>query len=150
MEFDNNENLFQEIRKLQRKVRQIMPVPGSSANNPRHKNTNAATGVPLRRERILRILLFAENGMRQKELADFLCIGAPALSEAVDKLHSDGYIERIPDPGDGRAIRIALTDKGRVRAYEIQDNHKDNLVRLFGNLSNDEKNQMIALLQKIN
>lgn len=150
MEFDINENLFREIRKLQRRMRQIMPPPGSRANHPRPGNGNVAAGAPLGRERILRFLLFAENGMQQKELAEFLCIGAPALSEAVDKLQSDGYIERIPDPDDGRATRIILTDKGKTRAYEIQKNHKDNLNKLLEQLSSDEKLQLIKLLQKIN
>ena len=149
MEFDINENLFREIRKLHRRMRQIMPPPGSRANHPGHRNGNVA-GAPLGRERILRFLLFAENGMQQKELAEILCIGAPALSEAVDKLHSDGYIERIPDPKDGRATRIILTDKGKARAYEIQNNHKDNLNRLFEQISEEEKLQLITLLQKIN
>lgn len=145
-----NENLFQEIGKLQRRVRQVAPVPGGITNHPHPPIANGHKHPPLGRERILRILLSAETGMRQKELAECFNIGAPAVSESIDRLECDNYIVRIPDPDDRRATRIVLTEKGKARAYEIQDDHTESLNRLFENLSEDEKAQLIALLQKIN
>jgi len=76
-------------------------------------------------------------------------IGAPAMSETIDRLEEDNYIERITDPDDRRATRILLTEKGKARAYEIQDDHAESLNQLFKNLNEDEKTQLIDLLQKI-
>lgn len=153
METNINESLFQEIRRLHRRIRQIMPLPHGGAGHPNPPSADIANSdkhPPLRREHILRILLLADQGMRQKEIAELLNVGAPAMSESIDRLEDDNYIERIPDPDDGRATRIVLTEKGKARAYEIQDDHTESLNRLFRNLSGDEKTQLIVLLQKIN
>ncbi len=37
------------------------------------------------------------------------------LTPIVDRLERDGWIERVPDPNDRRAVRIALTSSGQAR-----------------------------------
>jgi DNA-binding MarR family transcriptional regulator len=53
------------------------------------------------------------DGIRLTELADRANLGLPACSELVDELQQGGYLERRPDPGDGRAKLIFPTLKGR-------------------------------------
>jgi DNA-binding MarR family transcriptional regulator len=53
------------------------------------------------------------DGIRLTELADRANLGLPACSELVDELQEGGYLERRPDPGDGRAKLIFPTPKGR-------------------------------------
>jgi DNA-binding MarR family transcriptional regulator len=53
------------------------------------------------------------DGIRLTELADRANLGLPACSEMVDELQQGGYLERRPDPGDGRAKLIFPTPKGR-------------------------------------
>lgn len=48
-----------------------------------------------------------------KQLGQALGLGAPALSGLLDRMARDGLVERRPDPDDGRAWNIALTDNGR-------------------------------------
>lgn len=168
MTAQTNEILFQEIIKLQRKFRRNTPHHHGGMNRPPHPpvadgrrfedrphppRAGMAKGAfppPPRRERILRILLSEESGLRQKQLCETMGVGAPAMSETIERLEADGYVERIPDPEDKRATRILLTEKGKARAYEMQDNHEENMDEMFKNLTEDEKVQLIALLQKIN
>ena len=133
-----NEDLFQEILKLQRRVRQTTPPPRDDLPHP-----------PFR-ERILRSLLEAEKGFRQKQLCEMIGVGAPAMSETVERLEAEGYIQRIPDPDDGRATRILLTDLGRARAYETRDDHEKHMSEMFKKLNEDEKILLTTLLKKIN
>jgi DNA-binding MarR family transcriptional regulator len=51
-----------------------------------------------------------------------------AMGELVDDLEEMGYVERIPDPSDGRAKLIVLTDQGF-----------DNLQAAFDTISGIEK-----------
>ena len=95
------------------------------------------------------ILHSAEEGMRQKEIAEIMEIGASATSQMIDKLEKDGFVKRIPDPDDRRATRIILTEKGTARAYEVDNEQESALERFFVNLQEEEKQQLIALLQKI-
>ncbi len=53
------------------------------------------------------------DGIRLTTLADRASLGLPACSELVDDLQHLGYLERRPDPTDGRAKLIFPTTKGR-------------------------------------
>jgi DNA-binding MarR family transcriptional regulator len=52
------------------------------------------------------------GGKRLTELADAASISLPSMQELVDDLERRGIVERQPDPSDGRAKLIVLTDKG--------------------------------------
>jgi DNA-binding MarR family transcriptional regulator len=47
-----------------------------------------------------------------KELAADLCLDKSTASRVVDSLERKGYVARMPDPEDGRALRLVVTDKG--------------------------------------
>lgn len=47
-----------------------------------------------------------------RELGPRVGLGAPALSGLLDRMSRDGLIERHPDPADGRAWYITLTEIG--------------------------------------
>jgi DNA-binding MarR family transcriptional regulator len=52
------------------------------------------------------------DGSRLTELAAQARMTLPAMSELVDDLQRLGIVERRPDPSDGRAKLICLTDTG--------------------------------------
>jgi len=52
------------------------------------------------------------QGSRLTELAEHARLTLPATSELVDDLQRLGIVERRPDPTDGRAKLICLTDAG--------------------------------------
>jgi DNA-binding MarR family transcriptional regulator len=53
-----------------------------------------------------------DNGSRLTELAERSGFTKQAVGEAVTELEKLGYLERMPDPSDGRAKIIKLTDFG--------------------------------------
>jgi DNA-binding MarR family transcriptional regulator len=57
------------------------------------------------------------DGLRLTDLADEAGISKQAMGELVDDLETKGYVERLPDPTDGRAKLIMWADRGR-RAHE--------------------------------
>ena len=52
------------------------------------------------------------GGRRLTELADAASMSLPSMQELVDDLERRGIVAREPDPSDGRAKLIVLTDKG--------------------------------------
>jgi DNA-binding MarR family transcriptional regulator len=58
------------------------------------------------------------EGVPMRRLATSLGLGAPALSGLLDRMTRDGLVERQPDPADGRAWNIALTDTGKTVRIE--------------------------------
>ena len=53
-----------------------------------------------------------EHGSRLTELAESAGLTKQAVGEAVTELERLGYVERVPDPQDGRAKLIKLTERG--------------------------------------
>src|SRR3712207_4666682 len=52
------------------------------------------------------------EGSRLTSLAERSGLTKQAVGEAVDDLQRLGYVERVPDPSDGRAKLVRLTEKG--------------------------------------
>lgn len=59
-----------------------------------------------------------EHGSRTSYLARHANITAQAMGELVNHLVLHGYVERAPDPSDGRARLVRLTDRGQ-EAYRL-------------------------------
>jgi DNA-binding MarR family transcriptional regulator len=70
-----------------------------------------------------------ENGSRLTDLAERSGLTKQAVGEAVAGLERKGYLERVPDPEDGRAKIIKLTQRG-VDATLTGD-------RIFAEIEND-------------
>lgn len=52
--------------------------------------------------------------------AEALDVAPSAMTGLVDRMERAGLVERRPDPGDGRAQRVRLTDAGReARAFAL-------------------------------
>jgi DNA-binding MarR family transcriptional regulator len=58
------------------------------------------------------ILWPGPQGMRPSDLAARMRVSKQALNYLLTNLERLGYLERLPDPDDRRARRIALTDRG--------------------------------------
>ena len=59
-------------------------------------------------------LLGHEEPMTPVELARALHYNPGALTRLLDKLEQRGYLKRVPDPDDRRALRLELTTQGKT------------------------------------
>lgn len=75
----------------------------------------AAAGHPAVRPPHLPVFEYVDRGRgsRVSDLARHANVTAQAMGELVDHLAAHGYVERVPDPTDGRARLVRLTDRGR-------------------------------------
>jgi len=69
--------------------------------------------VSLKEYDVLYSLAKAHEPVRLTDLHRRVLLSQPALSRMVDRLVARGLVARCDDPGDGRAVRVALTDAGR-------------------------------------
>lgn len=107
-------------------------------------NRNQGQGHIL--EIIKRYEVLNEETITQKQLVSLLDMTPQSASEMIKKLEAKGYIERMRDPNDGRGFIINLTVKGRV------ESNRDGEFRpiMLDNLTDEEKEQLAYLLDKIN
>jgi MarR family transcriptional regulator for hemolysin len=66
-------------------------------------------------------VLAVNNGLNQKEVADFLSLDSSTLVPVIDKLEQGGFVTRKPDPKDRRNNRIFITKKSESAIDEIVD-----------------------------
>lgn len=99
--------------------------------------------------RLLSLLTEHEDGVRQRVLAEEMRINPSSTSELISKLESEGYVARTVDPDDKRATLIALTEVGRARAYEMEDERNEKFAKVFEPLTEKEKEQLLKLLEKL-
>ena len=74
----------------------------------------SAASFPGLRLRHYRLLSFVPaGGERLTRMASDAGLTKQALAQAIEPLEAGGYVEVVPDPSDGRARLVRLTDRGR-------------------------------------
>jgi DNA-binding MarR family transcriptional regulator len=91
-----------------------------------------------------------KNGeSNMSDLAKSLNVTTAATTGLVDRLVRDGYVMRIDDPYDRRVVKIKLTAKGNKVTKTIHSHKRDMIIKLFGALSPDEREEYLRLLTRI-
>ncbi|WP_379304226.1 MarR family winged helix-turn-helix transcriptional regulator [Paenibacillus sp. GCM10027628] len=105
----------------------------------------------LERSHYLLLYQLAENGaMGVKALADAFHLDISTASRQAAALEAKGYVERLPDPEDGRASFFRLTALG---AKELQDTKAIRLNRinlLLQDWSTEDRQKLVELLGRFN
>lgn len=89
------------------------------------------------------------GGLRQSHLADILSIERPNLVVLIDELERADLITRDRDTGDRRAYCLNLTEAGKALYERALTSMHDHETRMTLGLSEDERNQLILMLRKI-
>ena len=89
------------------------------------------------------------DGITQLELVRATHLRPPTVSVILQKMESEGLVERKCDEHDRRAVRVTLTEAGRaLDRKNIETIHCIDRVAL-GNLSQEEIEILMSLLPKI-
>ena len=99
-----------------------------------------------------RILMIVqrEGTITQRALTERLRIQYGSASEVLGKLESAGLICRTPNEADRRTTDITLTHAGESAAEEARKERKARQAQMFDCLSDEEKDALTALLEKVN
>lgn len=99
---------------------------------------------------IIFLKYIVENpGISQEKLSNELKFDKGTTARTVKKLELDKYIERIIDESDRRAFKLFPTEKGRDTYPRILEVLSALNTKLSNKLSNDEEEQLISLLNKL-
>jgi DNA-binding MarR family transcriptional regulator len=101
-------------------------------------------------QRLALFELNASESLRLNELAERIVTSPPTASRAVDALVSLGFVERVPDPRDRRAVQIRVTDYGRGRVAERVARVGETLGPALSTLPRKDREQLVALLAQLN
>lgn len=71
-----------------------------------------------------------------------------SISRAVHRMVKEGFIERAPDPDDGRQALLTITDTGRALHREIAERMRVRQEEVLGALDDAERAVLTGLLRK--
>ena len=83
------------------------------------------------------------------ELCRVLGVERSSLTGLVDRAERSRLVERRPDPGDRRAVRVALTPAGDAAARRFHDELTARLGHLLGDLSETEQTRFHRTVARI-
>ena len=101
------------------------------------------------RSRIL-IILSECKTITQSDLTERLCVQPGTVSEVIGKLERAGLIVRSENEKDKRTCELRLTEEGLSKATEAAAERKKRYAEMFSHLSDDEKDALLSLLEKVN
>ena len=106
------------------------------------------TGLSLARLRVL-YQLAAADGIRLGELSTCVDVAPRTMTSTVDAMERDGLVTRRPDPNDGRATIVSITDAGRRSFAEGRRLQAAVIADVFASLDADQQAALSEALDRL-
>jgi DNA-binding MarR family transcriptional regulator len=90
-----------------------------------------------------------DEGTRVSVLAERAQMTKQSMAELVRHLEAHGYVERVPDPRDGRAKLVRATDRGRAVFAIARDLVAEVDARLTERMGEAKVRRLRALLEEL-
>lgn len=94
-------------------------------------------------------LLARNEGTSQKRLAEISEIEPMTLVRILDRMESDGWVERRPDPNDRRARTLYITAGAKPILDQIDKLSVQMRAEALAGLSAEQRNQLMSLLEHV-
>lgn len=90
------------------------------------------------------------GSQRATELAAYIGVGKATMSRQLRALEELGLVAREPDPADGRAWLVALTQEGRRRVGRVREARRARYGRRLAHWDRSEVAELARLLHELN
>ncbi|WHH57885.1 MarR family transcriptional regulator [Petroclostridium sp. X23] len=89
------------------------------------------------------------TGIKISEISNTLRVTSPTVTQLVNGLESNGFVERSIDPEDRRVVQIRLTEKGEDVIKKASDAFHASLNGLVEYLGQEKSAALIELLSEV-
>lgn len=89
------------------------------------------------------------EGLRMTSLSSHLMVTGANVTGLTDQLVAEGWVERVDDPSDRRALIVRMTPAGKAWFDRVAVEHERWLVDLLGGLGTRDIKQLHQLLGKL-
>jgi len=93
--------------------------------------------------------LMRPDAMRLSDLAADIGLDASTVSRQIKQLEDKGIVERTPDPADGRASLVRLTDDGRATMQAAFSRRYQRIQGVLAHWSDADRAQLQTLLTRL-
>lgn len=96
------------------------------------------------------VFLFHHGPSRSCDIGKELRVAAPTATGIVDRLEAAGYVSRVSDQEDRRAVVIELTAEGRKIAQKLRAVMIERWTEIMSKIPHEDAEKYLEILQKIN
>lgn len=105
--------------------------------------------LSLARLEVLRIIAAAPAGARVQDVATGVGTSIAAASRLLDRLASDGLVDRTPDPDDRRSVRSTLSPEGQAAFSVASERFSEALTSILSAADADVITAGIAAIERM-
>jgi DNA-binding MarR family transcriptional regulator len=98
---------------------------------------------------VIQPLLRRPEGARLTDLAAWAHIAKPSMTYLVRHLEERGYVERVPDPIDGRAQQVRLTERGQSAGRAVRRIVRETEAAWAAQIGEARLEQLRAILREL-
>lgn len=98
----------------------------------------------------LLLMIDDAGSLRGMDVADRAGLDKSTVSRQIATLVGLDLLERVPDPADGRARLVQLSEAGRERLVAVRSRRSERLREVFGQWSTGDLHELARLLNKLN
>jgi DNA-binding MarR family transcriptional regulator len=97
----------------------------------------------------LLVPLFEQDGLRVGELRERARLSKQNTTKLLALCERDGLVEREPDPDDGRAYRVALTERGRALGAVVDEVISELDEKLLAAAGRQDRDALVRALKEV-
>ena len=111
-------------------------------------NSKGLMGFPVNSSQLKAMAAFHEDRQYSMgELCKIANVKMPSMTEVVDRLDKEGFVERVRDTEDRRVVKVKLTAAGKEAHNAILASRKQQLENIFGCLDQKERLRFLSSLR---
>ena len=104
--------IMSDERRIERMMGTFLRVPFEALNHKVYERLEAAGYDDIRITHAIVFQHMQPEGIRARELARKVRMTKQSMGALIEYVEERGYVERVPDPRDGRARIIRFTERG--------------------------------------
>lgn len=88
------------------------------------------------------------SGIKMSDISNALRVASPTITQLINNLETNGFVERAMDKEDRRAVRVKLTSNGERAIEKASEAFFDAFSGLAEYLGEEDSNRLAELLSK--
>ncbi|MEZ4671844.1 MAG: MarR family transcriptional regulator [Anaerolineae bacterium] len=89
------------------------------------------------------------DGMTQSEIAQQLSVQGATITNMLQRMEEAGLVVRRRDPDDNRLVRVYVTETGRAKEQELNEQFQNMQKAIFQNINDSERAELRRLLRQV-
>ena len=114
------------------------------------KSSKGMMGMPINISQLKALSAFDEDKpYSMGDLCQLAQVKMPSMTEVVDRLVAEGFVERVRDTEDRRVVKVQLTERGKNAHGSILQTREQELLNIFGCLDEKERTRLLKSLRAV-